>query len=93
MFDDRSWSMAVLRDVDVAVVRSVAPPVRQVQQIQPVAVWPVRDGDAFVVDFGQNVNGWVRLARLGPAGGRVTLSHGEWLDGEGDRCCTRRGVP
>ena len=83
-FDDRSWSTAVPRDVDVAVVRSVAPSVRRVQQIRPVAVRPVRDGDAFVVDFGQNFSGWVRLARPGPAGGRLTLSHGEWLDGEGD---------
>ncbi|MGO8891902.1 MAG: family 78 glycoside hydrolase catalytic domain [Streptosporangiaceae bacterium] len=83
-FDDRSWSMAVSRDVDVAVVRSVAPPVRRVQQIRPVAVRPVRDGDAFVVDFGQNFSGWVRLARTGPADGRLTLSHGEWLDREGD---------
>ncbi|HEY6430038.1 MAG TPA: family 78 glycoside hydrolase catalytic domain, partial [Acidimicrobiales bacterium] len=39
---------------------------------------------AFVVDFGQTVNGWVRLARTGPAGRRLTLSHGEWLDSEGD---------
>ncbi len=83
-FDDRSWSPAVARHADVAVVRPVAPPVRRVQQIQPVAVRPVRDGKAFVVDFGQNFNGWVRLARAGPAGSRLTLSHGEWLDRDGD---------
>ena len=89
-FDDRSWPMAVPRDVDVAVVRSIAPPVRRVQQIRPVAVRPVRGGDAFVADFGQNFSGWVRLERPGPsipsmpAGGRVTLSHGEWLDRDGD---------
>ena len=83
-FDDRSWSRAVARDVDVAVVRSIAPPVRRVQQIRPATVRPVRDGNAFVVDFGQNVNGWVRLARTGPAGSRVTLAHGEWLDHDGD---------
>ena len=81
-FDDRTWREAVPRDVDVAIVRSVAPPVRRVQEIQPAAVRPVRGGDAFVVDFGQNFSGWVRLER--PAGGRVTLSHGEWLDADGD---------
>jgi alpha-L-rhamnosidase len=37
-----------------------------------------------VVDFGQNINGWVRLARTGPPGARLALSHGEWLDAEGD---------
>jgi alpha-L-rhamnosidase len=83
-FDDRSWSPAVLREADVAIVRSVAPPVRRVEQIRPVAVRPARDGKAFVAGFGQNFNGWVRLARPGPEGTRLTLSHGEWLDSEGD---------
>ena len=61
-----AWREAVSRDVDVAIVRSVAPPVRRVEEIQPAAVRPVRGGDAFVVDFGQNFSGWVRLARPGP---------------------------
>ena len=83
-FDDRGWSGAVARDVEVAIVRSVAPPVRRIEEIRPVAMRPVRDGRAFVVDFGQNFSGWVRLARPGPASGRVTLSYGEWLDRDGD---------
>ncbi len=83
-FDDRSWHPAVARDVGVAVVRSIASPVRRIQQIRPVAVRAVRDRTAFVVDFGQNINGWVRLARTGPPGARLALSHGEWLDAEGD---------
>jgi alpha-L-rhamnosidase len=82
--DDRSWRPAVPRDSAVAIVRSVAPPVRRIEQIRPVAVRPVRDGTALVADFGQNFSGWVRLSRPGPAGSRLTLSHGEWLDGEGD---------
>ena len=83
-FDDRAWDGAVARDVGVVIVRSVAPPVRRVQEIRPVAVRPVRDGRAFVVDFGQNFSGWVRLTAPGPAGRRITLSHGEWLDRDGD---------
>ena len=55
---------------------------RRVEEIRPAAVRPVRGGDAFVVDFGQNFSGWVRLER--PAGGQVTLTHGEWLDADGD---------
>ena len=80
----RSWLSAVTRDGDVAIVRSVAPPVRRVEEIRPTAVWPVRGGNAVVVDFGQNFSGWVRLAGPGPAGRRVTLAHGEWLDRDGD---------
>ena len=37
-----------------------------------------------VVDLGQNINGWIRLTDLGPAGTTVTLTHGEWLDADGD---------
>jgi alpha-L-rhamnosidase len=84
VFDDRAWNRAVARDVDVVIVRPVAPPVRRVQEIRPVAVRPVRDGHAFVVDFGQNFSGWVRLTSPGPPGRRITLSHGEWLDRDGD---------
>jgi len=82
--DDRSWSSAVVRDADVVIVRSIAPPVRRVEEIRPAAVRPVRGGTAFVADFGQNFSGWIRLADAGPAGGRVTLSYGEWLDRDGD---------
>jgi alpha-L-rhamnosidase len=83
-FDDTSWSRAVTPDVDVALVRSVAPPVRRTEEIRPVAVRAVRDGKAFIADFGQNFNGWIRLRRLGPTGSRLTLAHGEWLDSDGD---------
>ena len=83
-FDDQPWRTAVTRDVEVTIVRSVAPPVRRVEEIRPAAVRPARGGNAFVVDFGQNFSGWGRLARPGPAGGRVTLAHGEWLDRDGD---------
>ena len=70
-FDDRTWREAVPRDVDIAIVRSVAPPVRRVPEIQPAAVRPVRGGSACVVDFGQNFSGWVRLGQLrGPRAAR-----------------------
>ena len=84
-FDGRPWRPAVTRDVGAAVVRSIAPPVRRVQQIRPVTVRPGRDRGAFVVDFGQNVNGWVRLARTGPAGGTA--------DTVPRRVARRRGGP
>jgi alpha-L-rhamnosidase len=86
-FDDGAWRAAVPREVDVAVVRSIAPPVRRVAEIPAVAVRPVRGGDAFVADFGQNFSGWVRLALpggAGLAGCELALAHGEWLGRDGD---------
>ncbi len=63
-------------------VASPAPPVRAVQELEPVAVWPVAGGQVF--DLGQNINGWVRLRRLGPAGTELVLTHGEALDPQRD---------
>jgi alpha-L-rhamnosidase len=62
---------------------SPAPPVRRVETIRPVAVTRPRP-DVQVVDLGQNINGWVRLDDLGPAGTTTTLTHGEALDHQGD---------
>jgi alpha-L-rhamnosidase len=66
-------------------VWSPAPPVRRVEELRPVSVTRV-SADRQVVDLGQNINGWVRLSGLGlgPAGTEVTLTHGEWLDENGD---------
>jgi alpha-L-rhamnosidase len=62
---------------------SPAPPVRAVEELRPVTVRRV-GADRQVVDLGQNINGWLRLRDLGPAGTSLTLTHGEALDAQGD---------
>jgi alpha-L-rhamnosidase len=62
-------------------VTSPAPPVRRVEELAPVSI--TRIGRGQVVDFGQNINGWVRLTNLGPAGTSLTLTHGEMLGPDG----------
>lgn len=64
-------------------VAAFAPPVRRTEELTPASVTELRPG-CWIVDLGQNINGWVRLSRLGPAGGEVTLRYGEWLDEHGD---------
>ncbi|MET7988444.1 family 78 glycoside hydrolase catalytic domain [Streptomyces sp. NPDC005281] len=61
---------------------SPAPPVRRIEELRPRSV--ARVGDRQVVDLGQNINGWVRLDRLGPEGTELTLTHGEALGPDGD---------
>ena len=56
---------------------------RRIEELRPVAVTEPVAGHQ-VVDLGQNINGWVRLSGLGPAGTEVTLTHGEALDDRGD---------
>ena len=88
-FEDRraeptEWRPVAVVDHDLArLTASPAPPTRRVQELRPVAVTRPRP-DRQVVDLGQNINGWVRLTDLGPAGTDVTLVHGEALDPSGD---------
>jgi len=78
------WAPVVVREHDLdRLVSSPAPPVRRVEEIRPVSVTSLGPGRQ-VVDLGQNVNGWVRLSDLGPAGTSVTLTYGEALDADGD---------
>jgi alpha-L-rhamnosidase len=61
----------------------VAPPTRIVAELPPVSITRLANGHQ-VVDFGQNIHGWVRLSRLGAAGDTATLVYGEALDSNGD---------
>ncbi|MFD8869093.1 family 78 glycoside hydrolase catalytic domain [Streptomyces sp. NPDC059590] len=58
------------------------PPVRCTQEVSPVAVIRKEDG-RYLLDFGQNLVGRLRITADGPAGTTITLRHAEVLeDGE-----------
>jgi alpha-L-rhamnosidase len=63
-------------------VETVGPPVRRTRELRAESVR--RYGTRHIVDFGQVVNGWVRLRDLGPADSQLTLVHGECLSPAGD---------
>jgi alpha-L-rhamnosidase len=65
------------------VAYSPAPPVRRVQQLPPRDVRRHTNG-SWIVDFGQNAAGWIRLDDLGPAGTRTVVDYGEHLGPDGD---------
>ncbi|MFJ3666770.1 family 78 glycoside hydrolase catalytic domain [Streptomyces sp. NPDC090106] len=86
--DDRAWEKADVPTTGLytdltRLTGPLAPPVRRVEELRPVSVTRIGPG-RYVADLGQNINGWVRLTRLGPAGTRLTLTHGEALDPDGD---------
>ncbi|MDF2050196.1 alpha-L-rhamnosidase [Arthrobacter sp. Cr_A7] len=60
-----------------------APPTRVVREFAPVSITRLAGGNQ-VVDFGQNIHGWVRLGKLGDPDETVTLAYGEALDKTGD---------
>ncbi|WP_461188481.1 family 78 glycoside hydrolase catalytic domain [Arthrobacter sp. Z4-13] len=66
-----------------ALTGPTAPPTRVVQELAPASITRLANGNQ-VVDFGQNIHGWVRLSRLGAPGEALTLVYGEALDAGGD---------
>ncbi len=57
----------------------IGPPVRRQEELQPIKIWTSPAGKT-LVDFGQNLVGWVRARVQGPAGTTITLRHAEVLE-------------
>lgn len=81
-FDDSDWDRAT---VDKSTVRRLAAepnePIKTHKILTPKRIW--KRGDAYMVDFGQNVAGHCMLNIRGERGDTVTLRHGEWLNDDG----------
>ncbi|ADP83632.1 alpha-L-rhamnosidase [Pseudofrankia inefficax] len=84
-FDDAAWSAVevVQRDLDT-LVAPMAPPIRRIEELPAREIITTPSGRT-VVDFGQNLAGWVRLTVSGTAGTTITLRYAETLvAGEAD---------
>ena len=57
--------------------------IREQERLSPAALIRTPKGEA-VIDFGQNVTGYVQFSVSGPAGHQVTIRHGEVLDRDGN---------
>jgi len=80
-FDDAVWAPAVVEAHAVALVPQLGPPVRRLLELAPQKI--SRFGDHWIVDFGQNMVGHVRLTAHGAAGTTITVRHGEMLNADG----------
>lgn len=80
-FDDTSWAGVQVVDWDLAtLVSTTAPPMRRIEELPAREVLITPSGRT-VVDFGQNLSGWVRMAVTGDEGTTITLHHCETLIG------------
>lgn len=79
----RLLGAAVRSDVKTRVVPQTGEWIREQDVIKPVAVLKTPKNE-WVVDFGQNLAGYVRLHLGGSKGDRVVLHHGEVLDADGN---------
>ena len=79
-FKDAAWAPVRLVAFDTAALdAALTPPVRRLGSFKPVKFWTSPAGK-LLVDFGQNLVGWVRVEVSGPAGQVVTLRHAEVIE-------------
>lgn len=83
-YDDSKWSNAKVADFskDNLVATSNEPASRH-ETFKPVKIITTPKGEK-VIDFGQNLVGWVMAKVKGDAGDTVTIQHAEVLDKEGN---------
>ncbi len=83
-FNDADWSEIILKDYPVIdLVATENEPVRKHEVFKPVKIFTTPKGEK-VIDFGQNLVGWVQVKASGKSGDKITISHAEVLDKDGN---------
>ncbi|MCX6249787.1 MAG: family 78 glycoside hydrolase catalytic domain [Bacteroidetes bacterium] len=83
-YDDRKWIPVILQPApNVALVATYNEPVRKHEQFKPVKILKTPAGEQ-VIDFGQNLVGFVTVKISGKKGDTITIRHAEVLDKEGN---------
>lgn len=83
-YNDRDWTS--VREAGFSKDNLIATenePVRKKETFNPVKIFTTPKGEK-VIDFGQNLVGWVVMKAKGKAGDRIVLSHAEVLDKQGN---------
>jgi alpha-L-rhamnosidase len=85
LLDDAAWTPAVALPAvpKNTLTASINEPIRAHETRQPQRVLTTPKGET-VLDFGQNLVGWVRVRARGQAGQTIRLSHVEMLDKTGN---------
>ncbi len=79
----RDWRLVQVRERDAtALVADPGPPVRVTEEIAPRRI-ATDDHGRHIVDFGQNLTGWLRINVDGSPGAYVRIRHGEVLAADG----------
>lgn len=78
-FDASDWKPAMKAECPRGKMKKCeCEPIRVIKELKPISI--IRDGDAFIYDFGVNSAGVPRLTVKGEAGQTITLWHAEELD-------------
>jgi alpha-L-rhamnosidase len=83
-YNDADWSgVKVVDSAKNTLIATCNEPVKKHETFRPVKVLTTPAGEQ-VIDFGQNLVGWVVVKARGQAGDKVTISHAEVLDKKGN---------
>lgn len=83
-FNDAQWSNVVVKDYPKNIlIATYNEMVKKHETFKPVRIFKTPKNEQ-VIDFGQNLVGWVVLKVKGKAGDKITVSHAEVLDKEGN---------
>lgn len=83
-FNDSNWQGVKIETFGYdQLVPSDGEPVKIVKRLKPVRIITTPKGER-VLDFGQNLTGWVHFKLKGEAGEKIILNHGEVLDAQGN---------
>ncbi|WP_159565327.1 alpha-L-rhamnosidase [Budvicia diplopodorum] len=83
-FDASGWRDVEIVRASKAVLRAQGcATIQHIDTLAPVALLTTPQGDT-VIDFGQNLSGWVEFTVQGKAGDKVVLRHFEVLDASGN---------
>ncbi|MBI5916381.1 MAG: glycoside hydrolase family 78 protein [Bacteroidetes bacterium] len=83
-FNDTAWPKVKLTDGGpAAIVATYNEPIRKQTRFTPKSIFTTPKGEQ-VIDFGQNLVGWVEVQVSGKAGDKITLYHAEVLDKAGN---------
>ncbi len=83
-FDDSKWNPVLVVDQDKKVLTiQDGEPVRIINELPAKEMFRTPEGD-LVIDFGQNLTGWLRFRVTGKAGDKAVIKYAEILDAKGN---------
>ena len=83
-YSDKDWKAVVLANISMKeIVATENEPVKKQETFPALKIFTTPKGEQ-VVDFGQNLVGWVVIKARGKAGDQITVSHAEVLDKYGN---------
>lgn len=83
-YDDGNWNTVSVKEFDnTNLVATQNELIKKHETFKPVRIFTTPKGEK-VIDFGQNLVGWVMMKAKGKAGDSITISHAEVLDKDGN---------